>query len=88
VQVQASATESPLLSARPWIGAACAAWHDHFADLIDQHRIAHEINDDALYEVVRQFIAARDACFAGSHETGLRIYEVIPLSPVQQRLLK
>lgn len=84
----AGAMEMPLASARPSIGAACSAWRDHFADLIDQHRIAHEIDDDALFEIVLQFMSARDACSAGSHESGLRMYEAILLGRVQQRPMK
>ena len=80
--------ETPLASARPSRKRACGAWRDHFADLIDQHRIAHEIDDEALFEIVLQFMSARDACSAGRHESGLRMYEAILLGRVQQRPMK
>ena len=84
----ARATDASLLSVRPPPAAACNAWREHLSDLIDQHRVAHEIDDDALFDYVRQFIAARDACSPGDYETGLRMYEFIPLGPVQRRLMK
>ena len=84
----ARATDASLLSARPPAAAACNAWREHLSDLIDQHRIAHEIDDDALFDYVRQFIAARDACSPGGYETGLRMYELILLGPVQRRPMK
>jgi hypothetical protein len=82
------ATESPPSSIRLSLGAACAAWREHVSDLLDQHRIAHEINDDAFHEVLLKFTAARDACSAGSHASGLRMYEEILLGRVQQSLMK
>jgi hypothetical protein len=63
--------------------AACNAWRVHIGDLLDQHRIAHEMDDDALSEIVRQFISARNACIPGRYEVGLRMYEAIPLRRVQ-----
>ena len=83
----ARAKDPPLLSA-PSLLAACTAWREHFTDLIDQHRVAHEMNEDALLDFVLQFLKARDACSAGSHEIGLRMYEAILLGPVQQRPMK
>jgi hypothetical protein len=82
------ATESPPSSVRLSLWAACTAWREHFTDLIDQHRIAHEMNEDALLDFVLQFLKARDACSAGSYEIGLRMYEAILLGPVQQRPMK
>ncbi len=70
-------------AARPSLAAACAAWCDHISDLLDQHRMAHEIDDHALYEFVLQFIAARDACSPGGYEIGLRMYDAISLRRVQ-----
>jgi hypothetical protein len=84
----ARAKDPPLISA-PSLLAACTAWREHFADLIDQHRIAHEMNEVALLDFVLQFIAARDACSSrGGYEIGLRMYEAILLGPVQQRPMK
>jgi hypothetical protein len=83
------ATESPPSSVRLSLWAACTAWREHFTDLIDQHRIAHEMNEDALFDFVLQFIAARDACSSRrGYEIGLRMYEAILLGPVQQRPMK
>ena|SRR3712207_2385284 len=76
------------VSVRPSPVAACNAWRVHIADLIDQHRIAQEIDERTLADIVRRFIAARNACTPGRYETGLRMYEDIPLGPVQGRLLK
>ena len=75
----ARATDAPLLPARPSLPAACAAWREHISGLLDQHRIAHDIDDDALYDFVLQFIDARDACSLGSYEIGLRMYGAIAL---------
>ena len=61
------------------LAAARAAWREHIIDLIDQHRIAHEIDEEALFEFVLQYIDARDACTPGNYEVGLRMYEAIPL---------
>ena len=75
-------------SVRPSAVAACNAWRVHIGDLIDQHRIAQEIDERTLADIVRRFIAARNACTPGRYETGLRMYEDIPLGPVQGKLLK
>jgi hypothetical protein len=72
-------------SARPPPVAACNAWRVHIGDLIDQHRIAQELDDRTLSEIVRRFIAARNACTPGRYELGLRMYEEIPIGPVQGR---
>jgi hypothetical protein len=69
---------------RPARVAACHAWRVHIGDLIDQHRIAQEIDEATLSAAVRQFIAARDACTPGRYEVGLRMYEAIPLGPVHR----
>jgi hypothetical protein len=76
------------VSVRPSPVAACNAWRVHIGDLIDQHRIAQEIDEGALSDIVRRFIAARNACTPGRYELGLRMYEDIPLGPVQGRFLK
>lgn len=73
---------------RPSAMAACGAWREHISDLIDQHRIGHELDDDTLMAMIMQFSAARDACTSGDAATGLKIYEAIPLGRVQKTLLK
>jgi hypothetical protein len=70
---------------RPSPVAACNAWRVHISDLLDQHRIAQEITEDALSDMVRRFIAARNMCTPGRYELGLRMYEEIPLGPVQRK---
>lgn len=82
-RVQASDPVRPP-SQPAWV-AACNAWREHISDLIDQHRIAQEIDEANLSAAVRQFIAARDACTPGRYEVGLRLYEAIPLGRVQGR---
>jgi hypothetical protein len=82
------ATETPLVSARSSLVAACNAWRVHIGDLLDQHRIARDLDDRALSEMVRQFISARNACTPGRYEIGLRMYEVIPLGRVHDPALK
>jgi hypothetical protein len=74
--------------ARPSLIAACNAWRVHIGELIDQHRIAQEIDERTLSDIVRRFIAARNACTPGRYELGLRMYEDIPLGPVQGRPLR
>ena len=83
----APAQDTTSLSGSPRLVAACNAWREHVSELLDQHRIAHEIGDDALFGFVRQFIAARNACSPDRYEIGLRMYEAIPLGRVQQRHL-
>jgi hypothetical protein len=63
---------------------ACNAWHVHIGELIDQHRIAQGLDEATLSDIVRRFIAARNACTPGRYELGLRIYEEIPIGPVQR----
>ena len=46
---------------RPAPHDACNAWREYMGKLIDQHRIAADIDEKALSEVVLQFISARDA---------------------------
>ena len=79
----AQAKEAAFLVETPPLVAACNAWRVHISDLLNQHWIAHEMDDAALSEIVRQFIAARNACIPGRYETGLRLYEAIPLRRVQ-----
>jgi hypothetical protein len=67
------------LPRRPTLTEACNAWREHMGGLIEQHRIAGEIEEKELLQFVRQFIAARNNCAPGRYETGLRMYEAIPL---------
>jgi hypothetical protein len=66
--------------------AACSAWREHIGDLIDQHRVAEDIDEKALFEFVLQFIAARNNCTFGKFDAGLRMYEEIPLGRVHGAL--
>ncbi|HZH51600.1 MAG TPA: hypothetical protein VEZ16_06930 [Microvirga sp.] len=74
--------------ARPPPIAACRAWNHHFAELIDRHRVAQELDEDRLGEVIRLFYEAQSACSAARFEEGLRIYEAIPLGPIRTRKLQ
>jgi hypothetical protein len=78
----------PMQPERPPPSDACRAWREHIGDLIDQHRVALDIDEDALFDFVRQFNAARDACLAGSFELGLKLYGDIQLGPVHGAALK
>lgn len=73
---------------RPSPSAACHAWHGHIADLIDQHRVANEIDENALGDIIRLFYEAQSACWALRFDEGLAIYETIPLGPVASRRLR
>jgi hypothetical protein len=44
--------------------AACHAWGDHIARLIDRHRIACELDDDQPGNVIRRFYEALYSCSA------------------------
>jgi len=71
-------------SPRPPLVAACNAWRVHIGELIDQHRIAQDLDESTLNDIVRRFIAARNACTPGRYELGLRMYEEIPIGPVRR----
>ncbi|HST95827.1 MAG TPA: hypothetical protein VLJ78_13715 [Microvirga sp.] len=73
---------------RPPLSAACLAWNSHIADLIDQHRTVHELNDDQIGDVVRLFYQAQSSCSALRFQEGLAIYEAIPIGPVASRRLR
>jgi len=68
--------------------AACQAWNSHIAELIDQHRTAHELDDDQLSEIIRLFDEARSACSALRFVEGLAIYEAIPIGSSAGRPLR
>ena len=70
------------------LSAACRAWNSHIAELIDQHRTAHELDDNQLSEMIRIFAEAQRTCSALRFEEGLAIYEAIPIGPVASRPLR
>ena len=72
----------------PPLSAACRAWNSHIAELIDQHRTAHELDDGQLGEIIRLFYEAQGTCLALQFKEGLAIYEAIPIGPVASRLLR
>ncbi len=74
--------------ARPSLFAACLAWDNHIADLIDQHRRSSEVDDAQLGEIIRLFYEAKSACSALRFEEGMAIYETIPIGAVRNRKLR
>jgi 2,4-dienoyl-CoA reductase-like NADH-dependent reductase (Old Yellow Enzyme family) len=76
------------MEGRPPLSAACRAWDSHIAELINQHRTAHELDDDQVHEIIRLFYDAGSACSALRFEEGLAVYEAIPIGPVASRLLR
>ena len=83
-----AAGPGPAMEGRPPLSAACQAWNSHIAGLIDQHRTAHELNDDQIGEIIRRFYEAQSTCSALHFEEGLAIYETIPIGPVASRPLR
>jgi hypothetical protein len=79
---------SQALEGRLPLSAACRVWNSHIAELIDQHRTAHELNDDQLSEIIRLFDEAQSACSALRFTEGLAIYEAIPIGSVASRPLR
>jgi len=79
---------SHAMEGRPPLSAACRAWNSHIAELIDQHRTAHELDDNQLSEMIRRFDEAQRTCSALRFEEGLAIYEAIPIGPVASRPLR
>ena len=73
---------------RPPLSAACRAWNSHIAELIDQHRTAHELDDHQLGEIIRLFYEAQSTCSSLRFEEGLAIYEAIPIGPIASRPLR
>jgi hypothetical protein len=47
---------------RPPPSAACRAWRDHIADLLEQHRHAREIDDVTFANAMHLFYEADSAC--------------------------
>jgi hypothetical protein len=79
---------SQAIEGRPPLSAACQAWNSHIAGLFDQHRTAHELDDDQLGDVIRRFYEAQHSCSALRFEEGLTLYETIPIGSVASRLLR
>jgi 2,4-dienoyl-CoA reductase-like NADH-dependent reductase (Old Yellow Enzyme family) len=79
---------SQAMEGRPSLSAACRAWDSHIAELIDQHRTAHELDDDQIGDIIRLFYEAQSTCSALRFEEGLAIYEAIPIGPVASRFLR
>lgn len=73
------------MEGRPPFSAACRAWNSHIAELIDQHRTAHEVDDNQIGEIMRLFVEAQRTCSALRFEEALAIYEAIPIEPVASR---
>jgi hypothetical protein len=73
-------------TARPSLAQACSAWREHIGELIDQHRVAFDIEDDTLFEFIRQFVAAQATCSAARYEEGLHLYDQIRLGRVTTAL--
>jgi hypothetical protein len=82
------ASASQALEERPPLSAACRAWNGHIAELIDQHRTAHELDDEQIGEIIRLFYEAQSTCSALRFEEGLAIYEAIPIGRVASRFLR
>jgi hypothetical protein len=64
------------------------AWYAHIADLIDQHRMARELDDDQPSEIIRHFYEAQGACSASRFKVGLIVYETIPIGSVSNCRLR
>ena len=79
---------SQAMEGRLPLSAACRAWNSHIAELIDQHRTAHEVDDDQFGEIMRLFYEAQSTCSAQRFEEALAIYEAIPIGPVASRPLR
>src|SRR3712207_669823 len=73
---------------RPGAWEACRAWRSHIGDLIDRHRIAHEIDDEELWSIIWRFHEAQTDCSAQRFEEAFRNYETIPIRQVRQGPLR
>ena len=73
---------------RPPLSAACRAWNSHIAELIDQHRVARELDDNQIGDIIRRFYEAQHTCSALRFEEGLTLYESIPIGAVASRQLR
>jgi 2,4-dienoyl-CoA reductase-like NADH-dependent reductase (Old Yellow Enzyme family) len=83
-----AACASQAMEGRPPLSAACLAWNSHIADLIDQHRTVHELDEDQIGDIIRLFYQAQSSCSALRFDEGLAIYEAIPIGPVASRQLR
>jgi hypothetical protein len=70
------------------LSAACRTWSSHIDELIDQHRTAHELDDNQIGEIIRLFYEAQSTSSALHFEEGLAIYETTPVEPVASRTLR
>src|SRR5918997_5551791 len=68
------ANPSQAMEGRPPLSSACLAWNSHIAELIDQHRTAHELDDDQLSKIIQLFNEAQSACSALRFDEGVEIY--------------
>ena len=79
---------SQAMAERLPLSAVCRAWDIHIAELIDQHRVAHELDDDQLGDIIQRFYEAQHTCSALRFEEGLALYESIPIGSVASRPLR
>ena len=79
---------TPAAMAVPPLSTARSAWKHHMADLLEQHRWAHEITDDEFGIFISRFYDAQTACDSGRLTEGLAIYDHIPLAAVRDRPLR
>jgi hypothetical protein len=78
---------SQAVESRPPLSQACLAWNAHIADLIDQQRVANDLDDEQLSEIIRLFANARIACTALRFAEGLAIYDSILIGQVRNHEL-
>jgi hypothetical protein len=77
------ACASPIqFQSRPSPWDECLAWKVHVFALIDDHRMAGDIDDDALFDIMRDFYAAQHECSTGNFVQGLRLYDAIQIGRV------
>ena len=82
------ANPSQAMEGRPPLSSACLAWNSHIAELIDQHRTAHELDDDQFGDIMRLFYEGQRTCSALHFGEGLALYEAIPIGRVASRPLR
>lgn len=79
---------SQAASMRSSPSAACSAWHEHVADLLQQHRTAHEMSDEDFAEILRVFYMAQSACTQGKFSEAFTLYGGLPIGRVRGRELR
>jgi hypothetical protein len=82
------AAETASWPARPPLSAACDAWERHIRELLDQHRLAAELNDAEFGTVLSLLYAANSHCTRGDTNAALATYSAIPIGPVQHGPLR